>query len=153
MIRRFLVFLCLCLSFCGLANAAAINFTPAEEARYQGLISQLRCLVCQNQTIAESNAPLAEDLRRQVASMMQSGRSDDEILDYLTQRYGDFVLYKPPVKRSTWVLWAGPFVLLISALLIPILLFQRGRRAVASKPPDAEMLRKILQDTEQDKYS
>lgn len=147
MIKQLLVFLCLY----GFWNVAAAEFTPTEEARYQALISQLRCLVCQNQTIAESNAPLAEDLRRQVANMMLAGQSDDEILAYLTQRYGDFVLYKPPVKRSTWVLWVGPFVLLMGALLIPLLLFRRGRHTVPPPAPDAETLRKILQDSTPDK--
>jgi cytochrome c-type biogenesis protein CcmH len=123
------------------------GFTPQEEARYQRLISQLRCLVCQNQTIAESNAPLAQDLRNQVQALMRQGKSDAEILQYLTERYGDFVLYRPPLKRSTWLLWGGPFLLLALALLIAALVLRRRREA----PPQAvddETLRRILGDRE-----
>jgi cytochrome c-type biogenesis protein CcmH len=123
------------------------GFTPVEEARYQDLINQLRCLVCQNQTIAESNAPLAQDLRNQVQTMMRAGHSDAEILGYLTERYGDFVLYRPPLKRKTWLLWAGPFVLLGVALLVAVLVFRRARRAIPA-PPDAEALRRILEERE-----
>lgn len=123
-------------------------FTVAEEARYQGLISQLRCLVCQNQTIAESNAPLAQDLRRQVQEMMQAGRSDAEIMRYLTDRYGDFVLYRPPMKRTTWLLWAGPFGLLALALLVAILVIRNSRKARSAPAVDAEAVRRILEDRE-----
>jgi cytochrome c-type biogenesis protein CcmH len=123
------------------------GFTPQEEARYQRLISQLRCLVCQNQTIAESNAPLAQDLRNQVQALMRQGKSDAEILQYLTERYGDFVLYRPPLKRSTWLLWGGPFLLLALALLIAALVLRRRRQA---PPPavDDETLRRILGERE-----
>ncbi len=123
--------------------AEVAGFTPDEEARYQRLINQLRCLVCQNQTIAESNAPLAQDLRRQVQTLMRQDKSDAEILQYLTARYGDFVLYRPPIKRSTWLLWGGPFLLLALALLIAALVLRRRRTA----PPvavDDEALRRIL---------
>ncbi|HXG29752.1 MAG TPA: cytochrome c-type biogenesis protein [Nevskiales bacterium] len=123
------------------------GFTPHEEARYQRLIGQLRCLVCQNQTIAESNAPLAQDLRNQVQTLMRQGRSDAEILQYLTERYGDFVLYRPPLKRSTWLLWGGPFLLLALALLIAALVL-RHRRVAPPPAVDDEALRRILEDRE-----
>jgi cytochrome c-type biogenesis protein CcmH len=84
----------------------------ALDARLKSLESQLRCLVCQNQTLAESEAPLAEDLRKEVRELAVSGKSDDDIRAYLVARYGDFVLYKPPVKPTTYVLWFGPFLLL-----------------------------------------
>lgn len=130
------------------AWAGGSGFTAEEEARYQTMINQLRCLVCQNQTIAESNAPLAQDLRGQVESMMRAGRTDDEILRYLTERYGDFVLYRPPVKPSTWLLWAGPFLLLILGVSIAILVLRPAQKEKASPEPkaDADALRSILKD-------
>jgi cytochrome c-type biogenesis protein CcmH len=85
---------------------------PALDTRLKSLETQLRCLVCQNQTLAESEAPLAEDLRKEVRELAVSGKSDDDIRSYLVARYGDFVLYKPPVKPVTYLLWFGPFVLL-----------------------------------------
>jgi cytochrome c-type biogenesis protein CcmH len=129
------------------AWADLAGFAPDEEARYQRLINQLRCLVCQNQTIAESNAPLAQDLRSQVQALMRQGKSDAEILQYLTARYGDFVLYRPPLKRSTWLLWGGPFLLLALGLLVAGLVLQR-RRAAPPAPVDAETLRRILGERE-----
>ena len=104
------------LLFVGLHAAFAIDPLPfkdrAEEVRFQNLTRQLRCLVCQNQDLADSDADLAKDLRRQVFEMMQSGKSDDQIKQYLVSRYNDFVLYDPPLHAGTWLLWFGPFVLL-----------------------------------------
>lgn len=87
--------------------------SPAQRERYHRLAEELRCLVCQNQTLADSNAELAADLRHQVEDQILAGRSDDEIKAYLVQRYGDFVLYRPPMKSNTWLLWLGPFALLL----------------------------------------
>lgn len=98
------------------APAAVAVEDPALEARVQRLAAELRCLVCQNQTIADSNADLAVDLRRQVREMLQQGRSDREVLDFMTARYGDFVLYRPPVRGNTALLWFGPGVLLVGGL-------------------------------------
>jgi cytochrome c-type biogenesis protein CcmH len=89
---------------------------PQHEARYKKLIDELRCLVCQNQNLADSNAELAQDLRAQVYKMIEAGDSDQEIIDFMVMRYGDFVLYKPPFKLQTALLWAGPFLLLIIGL-------------------------------------
>lgn len=86
---------------------------PALDKRVQAIAAELRCLVCQNQTIADSHAELAQDLRRQVREMLQQGKSEREILDYMTARYGDFVLYRPPWKASTLLLWLGPVLLLL----------------------------------------
>ncbi len=83
------------------------------DGRLKKLESELRCLVCQNQTLADSNASLAEDLRAEVRELARAGKSDDEIRAYLVARYGDFVLYDPPLKRTTWLLWLGPFALLL----------------------------------------
>ena len=95
-----------------LSMAAPAWSDLALDSRLKSLESQLRCLVCQNQTLSESEAPLAEDLRKEVRELAVSGKSDDEIRAYLVARYGDFVLYKPPVKPTTYVLWFGPFLLL-----------------------------------------
>src|SRR5690348_2178986 len=102
-----------------LSLAAAAAFADdALDARLKALESELRCLVCQNQTLAESEAPLAADLRKEVRELAQAGKSDDDIRGYLVARYGDFVLYKPPVKPTTYVLWFGPFLLLACGVLV-----------------------------------
>jgi cytochrome c-type biogenesis protein CcmH len=87
------------------------------EARLKTLSQELRCLVCQNTTLADSTAPLAEDLRNEIRTLMQDGKNDEEIKSYLVQRYGDFVLYRPPVQSNTFLLWFGPFALLIIAVI------------------------------------
>jgi cytochrome c-type biogenesis protein CcmH len=101
---------------------------PALEARLQRITSELRCLVCQNQTIADSHAGLAEDLRRQVREMLARGATDQEIVDYMTARYGDFVLYRPPVKPATWLLWFGPPLLLAGGLVVLVMVLRRRSR-------------------------
>lgn len=93
-------------------EARPLGEDPAVEARLKQLAVELRCLVCQNQTLADSNAPLAEDLRREVREMIAKDMTDDQIVDFLVTRYGDFVRYRPPLKTTTWLLWAGPFLLL-----------------------------------------
>ena len=103
---------------------------PVLQARYEIITEELRCLVCQNQTIADSNAELAVDLRRQVRKMLEEGASDDDIRDYMSSRYGDFVLYKPPLSSRTAALWFGPVLLLIIGLLI-MWRVVRGHRATA----------------------
>jgi len=101
--------------------------SPQQEADYKQLINELRCLVCQNQNIADSNADLAKDLRREIYSMISDGQTRDQIVSFMTDRYGDFVMYRPPFKTSTAVLWVGPFVLLGFGLL-GLLLFIRNRK-------------------------
>ncbi len=110
--------------------AESAELTPDRTARYQALIAELRCLVCQNQTIAESNAPLAADLREQVRAQIEAGRSDEEIIEFLTARYGDFVLYRPPFKQSTWLLWLGPFAVLLVAGAVVFVFVRRSRRKI-----------------------
>lgn len=124
------------LAFCllmviGATSAQAPTLDAPQEARYHQLINELRCLVCQNQTIAESNAPLAVDLRNQVTKQLAEGRSNAEITRYLTDRYGDFVLYRPPFKASTALLWAGPFLLLLGALLWALRFMLGSRKSAA----------------------
>ncbi len=96
-----------------------------EEARYQQLTAELRCVVCQNQNLADSNAPLAQDLRKEIYSMMQAGRTDEEIKQFLIDRYGDFVLYRPPVKSNTLVLWLMPAVLLFGGALVVVIVVRK----------------------------
>ncbi|MBI2384196.1 MAG: cytochrome c-type biogenesis protein CcmH [Gammaproteobacteria bacterium] len=133
-------------AFALLAATAAPALTPEQEARYQGLIDELRCLVCQNQTIADSDAPLAADLRAQVEAQILEGKSDAEIKHYLTARYGDFVLYRPPVKGTTVFLWAGPFVLLAGAALAALLFLRRRRAPAAAAAVDPDTLKKLLDE-------
>ena len=109
----------------------------ALDARLKSLETQLRCLVCQNQTLAESEAPLAADLRNEVRELAQSGKSDDDIRAYLVARYGDFVLYKPPVKPVTYLLWFGPFAMLATGLVVWLLVL---RRRGMMKPEENEAL-------------
>jgi cytochrome c-type biogenesis protein CcmH len=101
---------------------------PAVEARMLRLTSEMRCLVCQNQTIADSHAGLAEDLREEVRALIRKGRSDDQIVTYMTDRYGDFVLYRPPVKGSTALLWFGPAALLLGGCAALVLVLRRRAR-------------------------
>jgi cytochrome c-type biogenesis protein CcmH len=117
---------------------------PALEKRLMTLSSELRCLVCQNQSLADSNADLAVDLRNQVREQMRAGKSDAEIRAWLTQRYGDFVLYRPPVKSSTALLWFGPFALLAAAVAL-LFVYLRRRRRAAARPPLTEEERQRAQ--------
>ena len=98
-------------------EAKPVGSDPVLERHVQALTSELRCLVCQNQTIADSHADLAIDLKNQVREKLAQGMSDQQVIDYMVERYGDFVLYRPPVKRTTWLLWFGPFLLLALGLI------------------------------------
>jgi cytochrome c-type biogenesis protein CcmH len=119
-------------------EAPALADDPALEQRVMRLSSELRCLVCQNETLADSRADLAIDLRNQVREQMRAGKSDDEIKLWLTQRYGDFVLYRPPVKSITWLLWFGPFVLLVVAGVAFVAYLRRRRVRTAAVELSAE---------------
>jgi cytochrome c-type biogenesis protein CcmH len=110
------------------ADAQPSAANPAVEARMLRLTAELRCLVCQNQTVADSHSGLAEDLRRQVREMIAKGNSDQQILDFMTARYGDFVLYRPPVKGTTALLWFGPGLLLVGSVAALVLLLRKRSR-------------------------
>lgn len=112
----------------------------ASQARYDALLTELRCLVCQNQSLADSHAELADDLRREVHRMIAAGASDDEIRDFMVGRYGDFVLYEPPVKATTVLLWLGPAALAIAGLAI-VVRMARVERAAAPPLDDTERAR------------
>jgi cytochrome c-type biogenesis protein CcmH len=129
---RKLLILLFCLfpvfSYAGEAKDLAAN--PVLEKRMIGLAERLRCLVCQNESLASSHAELAEDLRQEVREMMLKGKSDQEIIDYLVARYGDFVLYDPPMKRYTLLLWFGPFAMLLLGAGVLVFQVRRRRRTV-----------------------
>jgi cytochrome c-type biogenesis protein CcmH len=109
-------------------SASVLAQNPDMDRRVTELASELRCLVCQNQTLADSNAPLAVDLRNQIRGQLEAGKSEQDVIDFMVARYGDFVLYRPPFKASTLALWVGPFVIL--ALGLAVLLRRIARRRV-----------------------
>lgn len=119
-------------------EAPPVAEDPALEIRLNNLAKELRCLVCQNETLADSHADLAVDLRREIRGKMREGMSDREITEYLTQRYGNFVLYRPPMRASTWVLWFGPFMLLGAGAAGLIYFLKRRRRALPDTALSAE---------------
>lgn len=127
------------------AGIEAHTFDDSQkEGLYKELIEELRCLVCQNQNLAGSNAELALDLRQQTYDMIQSGSSKDDVVDYMVQRYGDFVLYRPPFNVSTLILWVGPFVILLIALF-GLIKYIRGRSNVTDPAISAEDLKRAEQ--------
>lgn len=138
----------LCLSFALQAKVAPnISADPALEARMMVIAEELRCLVCQNETIAASSADLAVDLKNQIRIKLNEGQSQKQILDFMVQRYGDFVLYRPPLKTTTVLLWVGPFTLLAIALVMLVLNVRRRRLSVqpaALSDADAAKARALL---------
>lgn len=136
------------------AGLEAFDFGGAvTEARYTQLIAELRCLVCQNQTLADSDADLAHDLRREVYDLMQAGRSDAQIVEFLVQRYGDFVLYSPPLRPATYMLWYGPVLLLLcGAWLLRRTLRQRQQlNAAEVTVAERTRLQQLLTDSMRDR--
>ena len=136
--------MCLLVASHGAASAAGANEAalssadPAIEARVMQIAAELRCLVCQNQTLADSNAGLALDLREQMRTMLRDGADDDAVRRFMTERYGDFVLYRPPLKAATFALWFGPLVLLIGGLgVLFVVLRRRSRLGAEHFEPDA----------------
>ncbi len=136
------------------AGLEAFDFSGnVDEDRYKHLIAELRCLVCQNQSLADSDAGLAHDLRREVWELMDQGQSDTQVTEFLVTRYGDFVLYNPPVKPSTYILWYGPFVLLAIGLLVLLrTLKQRGKQTESGfSAEEQERLKQVLGTEKPDK--
>jgi len=124
----FLVLLVLGLSFhVHGAEALRVSDDPVLESKVQSLSEVLRCLVCQNQNLADSHADLAIDLKNQVRDMLRQGKTEKQVIDYMVERYGDFVLYSPPLKTTTWLLWIGPFLLLVGGLAALFMLLRRRR--------------------------
>ena len=129
--RWLLMVILLLPSLAAAEEATPLAENPQVEARLKTLAVELRCLVCQNQTLADSNAPLAEDLRREVREMIAKDMSDKEIIDFLVTRYGDFVLYRPPLKTTTTLLWVGPFLLLIGGATALVIALRRRQKKLA----------------------
>ena len=131
--RRSAVLAALLMLPIGVAHAADVplNFPdPVLQARYEGLLAELRCLVCQNQSLADSHADLAQDLRNEVFRLLESDATDAQVLAFMVERYGDFVLYEPPLKASTALLWAGPAVLALAGAIVLVRLGLRRGAAV-----------------------
>ena len=155
MTRTVLLLLLLLLSapFSLAKDAQPAGDDPLLEKRLNNLSKELRCLVCQNETLADSQADLAEDLGREIREQMRAGKSDKEIIDFLTQRYGQFILYRPQVTPTTYLLWFGPFVLLLLGLLILFSYIKQRRDTIPDKPlTDAERQRaqELLSDADKE---
>src|SRR5688572_6496672 len=127
---------------------------PVLEERVMNLSRELRCLVCQNETLADSRADLAVDLRNEIREQMKAGKTDQEIIAFLTARYGDFVLYRPPVKATTYFLWFGPFVLLLGGLFLLFHYLKKRRQLITERPLSADQRREaeaLLQRSDREK--
>ena len=157
--KRLLSAAVLGLALLGTAQAAIDTYEFASEAereRYRNLVEELRCPKCQNQNIADSDAPIAADLRQEVFRLLEDGRSDDEIVDYMVARYGEFVRYKPALNRDTAVLWFGPLAFLLVGVLALVLLVRRRQRAVNESsdaglsPQEQKRLDELLNKKSQD---
>ena len=137
---------------CAWGQSAEVERPDATtEQRLKALAEELRCLVCQNQTIADSNAPLALDLRNQIRGQIAQGRSDTQIRDYMVERYGDFVLYRPPFKASTALLWVGPFALLAFGIGVVVVMVRRRGGAAGSEAKDGASREEVARLLEGDR--
>ena len=139
--KRIILFLLIVASLPGFGlakEAQPVSADPVLEERVMNLSRELRCLVCQNETLADSRADLAEDLRNQIREQMKAGKSDKEIVAYLTQRYGKFILYNPPIDPTTYLLWFGPFVLLIAGLFVLFRYLKQRRGLITDQPLSTE---------------
>lgn len=148
----FLLGLLLCIGAASAREGAPVAEDPVLEAKVQTLSEQLRCLVCQNQNLADSHADLAIDLKNQVRAMLKQGLSEQEVVDFMVQRYGDFVLYKPPVKATTWLLWGGPFALLAGGLGMLFFKLRKRRNQTALSLSDEQraVARQLLNSDRQE---
>lgn len=155
--RSFALGLVLLLGSAGLGAYTLEEFefeSPEQQAEFRELIGKLRCLVCQNESLAGSQAELAQDLRNEVYRMMRAGQSQDEILDFLVDRYGDFVLYDPPLKPSTYLLWFGPFVLIGIAGFAVVRTLMHKKRSAEAPISETERARlQALLDSQTDRSS
>ena len=125
--------------------------SESQEALFNKLSNELRCLVCQNQAIADSNADLAKDLRDEIYGMLKEGKTEQEIVDFMVARYGDFVLYNPPMKPTTWLLWFGPAIALIVGFFLVLKIVRKQRRAAAAEisGEDMERLKALRSEAQQ----
>ena len=154
LLTRTVLLLCLVSSFAVVAATQTDDSfgNKNTELRFRKLVKDIRCMVCQNQTLLDSKAPLAVDLRREILARMDEGKSDEEIIDFLVKRYGDFVLYNPPLKSSTALLWFGPFLFLLIGLIGVIILIARRRNVAEETITAAERskLDALLTDSDKD---
>ena len=152
--KRWLAAAVLGLSLCGAARAAIDTYQFADEAereRYRELTKELRCPKCQNQDIADSNAPIAADLRREIFRMLGEGQSNQQIIDFMVDRYGDFVRYKPALNARTWLLWFGPAALLLGGIGVMAVIVRKrrvpaGTASADLSPEERERLAKLLDE-------
>jgi len=156
LMKRFILLLLIVASLPGFAlarEAQPASADPALDERVMNLSRELRCLVCQNETLADSRADLAEDLRNQIREQMKAGKSDKEIVAYLTQRYGKFILYNPPIDPTTYLLWFGPFVLLLAGLFVLFRYLKQRRELITDQPlsGDERQRAETLLNTDQGK--
>jgi cytochrome c-type biogenesis protein CcmH len=140
-----LLLLCALTPFVIARDAQPVGEDPAVEQRLHKLSQELRCLVCQNETLADSRADLAEDLRREIREQIKAGKSDKEIIEFLTARYGQFILYRPRVTPATYLLWFGPFVLLLGGLFVLFHYIKQRRDSLVEKPLTADERRRAEQ--------
>jgi len=139
----------ICIGLANAAEASPMAEDPVVEARLVHISQELRCMVCQNESLSSSRAELADDLRREVRDLIRANKSDQEIKDFLVSRYGDFVLYRPEVKPLTWVLWFGPFVVLLMAAIFLLAYLRQRRLAVhpqALSDADRARVEQLLKD-------
>ncbi len=131
----FTILLALVLPLAHAGEAVSIHADPKLEKRVMALSEHLRCLVCQNEDIAGSNAPLAVDIKNQVREQLRQGRSEQEVLDYMVARYGDFIMFKPLMKSNTWLLWFGPLLLVLLGFAVLVIQMRQRRKLVQQAPP------------------
>jgi len=142
-LRLMLVFCMLQISSTWAQEARPMQNDAVAEAQVQRLSEQLRCLVCQNQTLADSHADLAQDLKQEIREMAAKGMSDQAIIDYLVARYGDFVRYRPPLKSTTLLLWLGPFALLFAGGIGLFITLRRREKSIVDAPLNVDEVRKV----------
>ena len=148
MIRILLLITLFCTS-AGHASIEAYQFdTPEMESDYNQLINELRCLVCQNQNLSGSDADLARDLRRETYEMLKAGKSQQQVIEFMVARYGDFVLYRPQFKSNTYLLWLGPFLLLLVVLILVLRRFRNSNEAISVDAESLQQARQLLEKEE-----
>lgn len=151
-IKNIYLFLLVLVAFVSMPSLATIDAyqfdDPEKEALYKKLIKELRCTVCQNQDIGDSNASLAQDLRRKTYEMISSGKDEEYVLDFMSQRYGDFVLYRPRLQSNTILLWVGPFIFLIVAVFLLIRFILRSTDEVPFTDTDRKQAEQLLERDE-----
>lgn len=155
MMSKLIIILSLLVSMSILEAAVEVKqFQNSEhEQRYKNLINEFRCVVCQNQNIADSNAELAQDLRKQVFKMINAGKDDDEIMEFMVTRYGDFVLYRPQFNSMTFLLWVGPFIIFIIGLYFLISFIRQRKKMIVTElsNTDKEKLKQLLDNKDETK--